>query len=266
MFLRLCAVIMRVSRRSGEAGLALVPLAQRRVPGRENARATRIRSKSRVRLPTMLTRKYNHLTLLLTLTMASLPLLSCGPHNSANSANLASHQMPEGAEWKGVYYSQVYGNLHLVEEGGGIKGKWRTTAGEAWGELEGKTQGDLLHYSWTERKIGEVGPFAERHGKGYFRYVRPPHKAVKDPDELHGQWGLGDNDTGNRWDATKQRNMEPDMKSITPDEVERGPAIAGGDWDKSAGESAASPSSSEGEEPKKSGKSGKSGKSEKSDE
>jgi hypothetical protein len=205
----------------------------------------------------MLTRKYHHLTLVLTLTVAGLPLLSCGPRNAASSANLAARQMPEGAEWKGVYYSPVYGNLHLIDDGGTIKGKWRTTAGEAWGELEGKAEGDLLHYSWIERKIGEVGPFAERHGKGYFRYVRPPNKGIKDPDELHGQWGLGDNDTGNKWDATKQLNMEPDPKSIMPDEVERGQGITGGDWDKSGGSESATPSS-EGEQSEKPAKSEKS--------
>jgi hypothetical protein len=153
---------------------------------------------------------------------------------SANSADKASHEMPEGAEWKGVYYSQTYGNLHVVEDGGSLSGSWRTAAGEAWGELHGKTDGNVLHYEWTEHRIGMVGPSADKKGKGYFVYTRPANKGSKDPDEIHGQWGLGDNESGNKWDAIKQTNLEPDPKSVMPDEVERGaPAVSGGGWDES---------------------------------
>jgi hypothetical protein len=183
----------------------------------------------------MQTGKFKILATIMALTLPCAALVACKGGKSANSADKMSHEMPEGAEWKGVYYSQTYGNLNLVEDGGEIKGAWRTTAGEAWGELHGKADGALLKFEWVEHRIGMVGPSANKKGKGYFVYVRP-HRETKDPDEIHGQWGLGDSESGNKWDATKQTNLEPDLKSVMPDEVERGsPVVSGGGWDESSG-------------------------------
>jgi hypothetical protein len=183
----------------------------------------------------MQTRKFTVLAGVLALALPCATLVACHG-KSANSADKVSHEMPEGAEWKGVYYSQIYGNLHLVDDGGELKGAWRTAAGEAWGEMHGKADGALFKYDWVEHKIGMVGPSADRKGKGYFVYTRVRKEGSRDPDEIHGQWGLGENSTGNKWDAIKQVNVEPDLKSVTPDEVERGPAITGGGWDEGGGE------------------------------
>ena len=184
----------------------------------------------------MQTRKFTVLAGVLALALPCVTLVACHG-KSANSADKISREMPEGAEWKGVYYSQIYGNLHLVEADGELKGAWRTSAGEAWGELHGKAEGALFKYEWVEHKIGMVGPSADRKGHGYFVYVRPEKgTSGKDPDEIKGQWGLGDKASGNKWDAIKQTNVEPDPKSVTPDEVERGPAINGGGWDEGGGE------------------------------
>ena len=191
----------------------------------------------------MQTRKITVLASVLALTLPCVTLVACHGGKSANSADKVSREMPEGAEWKGVYYSQIYGNLHLVDDSGEIRGAWRTTAGEAWGELHGKAEGALLKYEWVEHKIGMVGPSATRSGKGYFVYTRPAKAGAKDPDEIHGQWGLSDSASGNKWDAIKQTNMEPDPKTVMPDEVERGPAISGGDWDQSGGEGEKKPDS-----------------------
>ena len=183
----------------------------------------------------MQTRKFKVLAGVVALMLPCVTLVACGHGKSANSADKASREMPEGAEWKGVYYSQIYGNLHVVDDGGTIKGNWRTAAGEAWGELHGKADGSVLHYEWVEHRIGMVGPSADRHGKGYFVYSRPAKTGAKDPDEIHGQWGLGENESGNKWDAVKQTNVEPDPKSVMPDEVERGQGVAGGGWDAEGG-------------------------------
>jgi hypothetical protein len=142
-------------------------------------------------------------------------------------ANVKAGEMPEGATWTGVYYSQTYGNLHLIEEGGSVSGKWRTTNGDAWGELAGEADGDLLRYEWIEHKIGMVGPSASSKGKGYFKYV--PSENGVDPDEIKGEWGLGEKEAGNTWDAVKQRNVQPDPSSVAPDELER--RGQGGGWD-----------------------------------
>ena len=103
----------------------------------------------------------------------ALMALGCSGSQKRTSAtsNVTAGDMPEGADWTGVYFSQTYGNLHLIEEGGSISGKWRTTNGEAWGELAGEANGDLLRYEWTEHKIGLVGPSSTSKGRGYFKYI-----------------------------------------------------------------------------------------------
>src|SRR5690606_25259295 len=81
--------------------------------------------------------------------------------------------MPDGGEWRGVYYNPLYGMLHITESGGAIQGAWRTEAGDKWGELYGEVEGNLLKYSWKEHKIGIVGANATSEGKGYFIYTVP---------------------------------------------------------------------------------------------
>jgi len=182
----------------------------------------------------MQTRKFKVIAGVIALMLPCAALVACGHGKPANSVDSMSKEMPEGATWRGVYYSQVYGNLNLVEEGDEVKGAWRTTAGEAWGELHGKADGALLKYQWTEHRIGMVGPSADKRGKGYFVYIRPGSD-TKDPDQIKGQWGLGDNESGNKWEAVKQTNVEPDLKSVMPDEVERGAAVTSGGWDEGSG-------------------------------
>jgi hypothetical protein len=123
-----------------------------------------------------------------------------------------SGNMPEGATWDGVYFNPQFGNLHLVETGTSIAGKWKRTDGSAWGELNGPVQGNVFHFEWTEHKIGLVGPSATVKGKGFFVYKRPAGDNVD--DTLDGQWGLNDKESGETWDCIKQRHVKPDLKSI----------------------------------------------------
>ena len=172
-------------------------------------------------------RSFLKLVFLFALVVGIAPLSACGGPKVVHSAVKAG-DMPSGADWTGVYYSQIYGYLHLIKEGDTINGRWRNTAGDTWGELSGKVTGNLLRYEWTNHKIGLVGPSATSHGKGYFLYTRP-HEG--EADELHGEWGLEESDAGNAWSAVKQKDMKPDFKSVVPDEYEgRG---EGGGWDQS---------------------------------
>lgn len=153
-----------------------------------------------------------------------------GSSSEPQMANIKAGSMPAGGDWQGVYYSQTYGMLHLLTEGDNVNGAWRTTAGDAWGELFGKTDGDVLRYSWTEHKIGQIGEGATRSGKGYFRYVVPKGN---EPHEIVGEWGLGESEAGNPWSAIKQNNVEPDPSSVKPDEIEG--RFQGGGWDQEQG-------------------------------
>jgi hypothetical protein len=141
--------------------------------------------------------------------------------SSQSQVKTADHikagSMPAEGDWQGVYYDQLYGYLHITASGNAIQGAWETTAGDKWGELYGEADGDLLKYTWKEHTKGVVGPAATSEGKGYFRYTIPK---PGEPHVIVGEWGLNENEVGHKWEALQQLNMEPDPKSVRPDELE----------------------------------------------
>src|SRR5262245_11553648 len=91
--------------------------------------------------------------------LSTTSLVACGGNKEeVKHAQVKPGNMPDAGEWTGVYYSTVYGHLHLVKEGDTISGKWRTTAGDKWGEMNGTVTGDLYRYEWRENTIGVTGP------------------------------------------------------------------------------------------------------------
>jgi hypothetical protein len=164
------------------------------------------------------------------LALGALFVGACSGGQPSKTAAVKAGDLPAGGEWQGVYYSPVYGYLHIVTEGNSASGKWRTADGGAWGELHGTVTGDLLKYEWVEHKIGLVGPSATSKGRGYFKYSEPKSGEAH---EISGEWGLKQDETGNTWKAVKQVNMRPDPNSVMPDEIE-GRTEAGG-WDETEG-------------------------------
>lgn len=162
------------------------------------------------------------------LGMSSLAAVGCGGAGSSEAkvADVKAGDMPQGATWTGVYYSELFGYLHLVEEGSSVTGKWMRPVKDRWGELHGEVTGDVLHFSYTEHKIGAIGPSAKRTGKGYFKYGRPQGDNVD--DTIVGEIGAGEDEVGTGWDAIKQRNVTPDLASIGGGGSAE---IQGGDWD-----------------------------------
>src|SRR5690606_7908599 len=174
----------------------------------------------------MFPRPIAKLSLLLSLLLP-LSTVSCGgDEKEVKHSTLKPVEMPMGGKWSGVYYSQVYGYLHLTEQGNAVTGAWRNAAGDKWGELAGEADGRLLRYEWSEHTIGAIGAGADRSGKGVFLYKVPNEN---EPHELVGQWGLGESECCGEWNAVKQTNMEPDPKSVRPDEIEG--RVSGGGWD-----------------------------------
>ena len=177
----------------------------------------------------MFVRKLVQYSLLAALAVPSalsvLALGACGTEGPKHAVVKAG-EMPAGGEWQGVYYDKVYGYLHVVTDGKTAQGAWRTGGGDAYGELQGEADGDILRYTWTQHKIGMVGKEAESSGKGYFKYTIPK---AGESHVIVGEWGLGDSDAGNAWQAVKQTNMQPNLQSVKPDEIE-GKVNAGG-WD-----------------------------------
>ena len=156
----------------------------------------------------------------------ALGVVACGGEPEVKHATVKAGEMPAGGEWQGVYFSPLYGYLHIVADGKAVNGAWRTAAGDAFGELHGETDGNVLKYEWKERRIGAVGADAVKKGHGYFVYMIPKEGEAH---EIKGEWGLGDNEAGNSWQAVKQKNMPPDIKSVQPDEYEG--RVTGGGWD-----------------------------------
>lgn len=167
---------------------------------------------------------------LLVLLSLALPLsaVGCGGTEARppKRATVQPGDMPEGGDWTGVYFSQLFGYLHLVKEGTNANGRWRTAAGDVWGELAGPVTGNLLKFEWKDHKIGMVGASGTRQGRGYFVYKIPKEGEAH---EIHGEYGIGEDEVGSKWEAVKQKDRVPDLNSIGPDEYEgRG---QGGGWD-----------------------------------
>ncbi|MEJ7733490.1 MAG: hypothetical protein WKG00_30380 [Polyangiaceae bacterium] len=166
------------------------------------------------------------LAVLVTAPMSLLGSMGCSGTQGSKAAKVQAGDMPDGADWSGVYYSELYGYLHIVQDGNAVSGKWLRPVKDRWGELHGQATGDLIKFSWTEHTIGSVGPKANRSGKGYFKYKRPAGDNVD--DTILGQIGVGADETGEPWDAVKQRNVNPDLGSIGGTGAMD---VGGGDWD-----------------------------------
>jgi hypothetical protein len=172
------------------------------------------------------------LSLSLVLSVAG-ALVACGPGSGdVQHAHEKPGAMPAGNEWNGVYFSQEFGYLHLVSDNRSANGAWRTTAGDAWGEMTGTIEGDLMHYEWTERKIGAIGADATKKGHGWFRYTVPKEGEAA---VIAGEWGLGESDAGAPWKAVKQLHMDPKPESVRPDEIEGNTNVGGWDEDSKGG-------------------------------
>jgi hypothetical protein len=160
------------------------------------------------------------------LLVAPLAATGCGGGGEAKVATVSAGEMPSGAKWTGVYFSELYGYLHVVQDGNKIVGKWIRPSKDRWGELKGDVTGDVLKFSWTEHTVGAVGPAAKKAGRGYFKYKRPAGDNVD--DTVTGEIGPDKDEVGDPWEAIKQRHTVPDLASIGGTGAQD---IGGGDWD-----------------------------------
>lgn len=145
----------------------------------------------------------------------------------ARTAKLTEAPLPAGATFKGVWYNPVWGQLHLVHIDNTVQGKWKSPSSGVWGQLHGSIAGDVIRFEWEEHKTGAIGPGSTRKGKGYFQYKAAPNDV--DMPKLKGEWGLGESEIGGgEWDCTKQKDLEPNLKSIGGEED----ATVDSGWDK----------------------------------
>ncbi|HZO12440.1 MAG TPA: hypothetical protein VFB62_04255 [Polyangiaceae bacterium] len=142
------------------------------------------------------------------------------------TANVKSGSMPSGGDWTGVWYSPLFGELHMQQEGNRVEGRWQRPRKGEWGKLMGNTDGNLMRFDWEEFVDGLVGPNSKRKGKGYFVYTRPEGDNVD--DVIKGEVGRGADEVGIEWTAVKQRNVKVNLASIGGSGSGE---VGGGDWD-----------------------------------
>lgn len=158
-------------------------------------------------------------------TPLSLTACAGGP-GGGKTASVTPGEMPQDGTWTGVWYSELYGYLHIVQDGNAVVGKWIRPHKDRWGELKGEATGDVLKFEWTEHVVDLVGPNANKSGRGYFKYKRPAGDNVD--DTFSGETGFDKDEVGYPWDGVKQRNVKPDLESIGGGGAAE---VGGGDWD-----------------------------------
>lgn len=114
--------------------------------------------------------------------------------------------MPADGDFTGVWHSAQYGEMHMLQEGSSVHGRYE--ADQRTGKITGEVDGDLMRFEWKEQKALVANRPNETVGHGYFRYI------VKDNGEhrIEGRWGLdADDRNGGEWSAYKMKNREPDL-------------------------------------------------------
>lgn len=135
-----------------------------------------------------------------------LGFVACG----GSSSGPKSAAMPEGGNWSGVYFSPQYGEMHLVQNGSAVMGRFKKD--ERTGDIQGEADGNLLEFEWVEYKAMVSNRPQETKGHGYFQYLVDPNSG---DHILKGRWGLGDDDSsGGEWNAYRSKTREPDPDSL----------------------------------------------------
>jgi hypothetical protein len=135
---------------------------------------------------------------------------ACG---GSGSADIKPGPMPDNGTFSGVYFSPQYGEMHLVQNGSAVVGKYKQDERE--GQIQGEANGNLLRFEWTEYKAMVSNRPQITRGHGYFRYMVD---AGNGDHLLKGRWGLNDDDTaGGDWNAYKSKSREPDLEHFATD-------------------------------------------------
>jgi hypothetical protein len=115
--------------------------------------------------------------------------------------------MPAGASFTGIWYSPQYGEMHMVQNGATVIGRYIKE--EKTGRLQGTVEGDLMRFEWTQERELIVGRPTVTKGRGYFRV------AFADSEQtwkLDGEWGNDQSETGGGpWTAVRSRKGSPDV-------------------------------------------------------
>ena len=118
--------------------------------------------------------------------------------------SLAPKSMPKDGTWHGQWQSPQYGNLHLCQVNNVVMGDYEQD--ERRGTITGNMSGDLLLFSWEERRELVIGRPSITRGQGVFRIELGNDGSWY----FRGKWGHDRSRTnGGPWNAVKLKRVEP---------------------------------------------------------
>lgn len=130
--------------------------------------------------------------------------VACG---GSSKPDVQTGPMPEGGSFTGVFFSPHYGEMHMIQDGAHVRGKYEKD--ERKGTIIGEADGNLLMFEWTEKKAMISNRPQETKGRGYFQYVVDPGNGEH---KIMGRWGLEDDHSGGGpWNAYKSKSREPSL-------------------------------------------------------
>jgi len=135
----------------------------------------------------------------------STTLAACGA--GRQHANVKVGAMPAGGTFTGVWFSPQYGEMHLIQNGATVVGRFQKE--ERTGRIQGGVEGDIMRFEWTEARELIVGRPSNTKGHGYFRLAKD---TAEDNWKLVGEWGTDTYETGGGpWNAVKSKTRRPDL-------------------------------------------------------
>jgi len=135
--------------------------------------------------------------------MAMALFFGCG----SDRPEIKSVPMPEDGSFTGVFFSPLYGEMHMIQNGSTVRGEY--TKDERTGKITGEADGNVMRFEWVEAKAMISNRPTETRGHGYFQYVVDPGNG---DHLLKGRWGLDDDDYGGgEWNAYKAKKREPHL-------------------------------------------------------
>jgi len=155
-------------------------------------------------MPARLTAIANTMVQLSLALCLALTLFGCG---ARQHANVKSGAMPDGGTFTGVWFSPQYGEMHLVQNGATVVGRYAKE--ERTGRIQGGVEGDVMRFEWTEQRELIIGHPSSTKGRGYFRVMKDDQE---DTWKLMGEWGRDTYETGGGpWNAVKSKTRRPEL-------------------------------------------------------
>ena len=75
------------------------------------------------------------------LSAVALGAAACSGNQGPKLAKATAGNLPDKGSWHGVWFSELYGNLHLKLSGNNVSGRWERPHKDRWGEISGTVTG-----------------------------------------------------------------------------------------------------------------------------